>query len=88
MQPHLEMALELMVVSPGGVGVRVLMVLNVQGGDSQVLHAVRGTVPALGVPCQQWDAGGLHREGNEPGATGWLFNLSSFKKLQSLQRKS
>lgn len=41
------------------------MVLRAHGGDSQVLHHVRGMLPSLGVRCQQWDGGGSDGEQNK-----------------------
>lgn len=43
-------------------------------GDSQVLHLGKDTLPGI--------SSGMEMDHKEPGATGWLFKLSSFKELQ------
>lgn len=50
------------------------MVLHAHGGDSQVLHLGKDTLPGI--------SSGTEGDHKEPGATGWLLRLSSFKKLQ------
>lgn len=45
-----------------------------QGGDSQVLCLGNDTVPGT--------SSGMEGDHKEPGATAWLFKLSSFTELQ------
>lgn len=62
------------------------MVLHAHGRDSQVLHHVRGTLPDLGVCCQQWDGAGDQTESKTRAWSNWrllnLQNLSSQKRLR------